>query len=128
MAQASNEESYGSLKTPPAWFIGGWWECPTTWRACANSAWAITASNTVLKSIASSEHASTNQKAERLKQLFKDYNSVGITSSGDRNANPEAQTLYQQLRAEGGLTVRVALTPEQGELQHERHQHPRLPA
>ena len=63
-----------------------------------------------------------------MKQLFKDYNSVGITSSGDRNANPEALTLYQQLRAEGGLTVRVALTPEQGELQHERHQHPRLPA
>ena len=54
-----------------------------------------------------------------MKQLFKDYNSVGITSSGDRNANPEALTLYQQLRAEGGLTVRVALTPEQGELHHE---------
>jgi len=53
---------------------------------------------------------SPSQKAERLKQLFKDYNSVGITSIGDRNANPEVLSLYEQLRAEGGLTVRVAIS------------------
>ena len=51
-----------------------------------------------------------SQKAERLKQLFKDYNSVGITSIGDRNASPEVLPLYQKLRAEGGLTVRVAIS------------------
>jgi predicted amidohydrolase YtcJ len=54
--------------------------------------------------------ASPSQKAERLKQLFKDYNSVGITSIGDRDANPEVLPLYQKLRGEGGLTVRVAIS------------------
>lgn len=48
------------------------------------------------------------QKAERLKQLFKDYNANGITSIGDRDANSESLTLYQNLRSEGGLTVRIA--------------------
>ena len=54
--------------------------------------------------------ASPSQKAERLKQLFKDYNSVGITSISDRNANPEVLSLYEKLRAESGLTVRVAIS------------------
>jgi hypothetical protein len=54
--------------------------------------------------------ASPSQKAERLKQLFKDYNSAGITSIGDRNANLEVLSLYEKLRAEGGLTVRVAIS------------------
>jgi predicted amidohydrolase YtcJ len=51
-----------------------------------------------------------NQKAERLKQLFKDYNSVGITSIGDRNAGTDALPLYEELRAKGELTVRVAIS------------------
>ena len=50
------------------------------------------------------------QKTERLKQLFKDYNANGITSIGDRDANPEVLALYQKLHAEGGLSVRVAIS------------------
>ena len=50
------------------------------------------------------------QKEERLKQLFKGYNANGITSIGDRDANPEVLALYQKLRADGGLSVRVALS------------------
>ncbi len=50
------------------------------------------------------------QKAERLKLLFKDYNANGITSIGDRDANPESLVLYQNLRADGALTVRVAIS------------------
>jgi predicted amidohydrolase YtcJ len=50
------------------------------------------------------------QKGERLKRLFKDYNSVGITSIGDRSASPDALELYQKLRADGELTVRVAIS------------------
>ncbi|HWB04517.1 MAG TPA: amidohydrolase [Verrucomicrobiales bacterium] len=50
------------------------------------------------------------QKAARLKQLFKDYNSVGITSIGDRDANPESIALYQSLLAENALTVRIAVS------------------
>jgi predicted amidohydrolase YtcJ len=51
-----------------------------------------------------------DQKAERLRLLFKDYNSVGITSIGDRDASHNVLPLYQRLRAEGGLTVRVAIS------------------
>jgi len=50
------------------------------------------------------------QKAERLKQLLKDYNANGITSIGDRNASPDGIALYQKLRSEDALTVRVALS------------------
>jgi predicted amidohydrolase YtcJ len=48
------------------------------------------------------------QKAARLKALFRDYNANGITSIGDRDASPEGLELYQKLRTENALTVRVA--------------------
>jgi predicted amidohydrolase YtcJ len=54
--------------------------------------------------------AETAEKAERLRALLKDYNSAGITSIGDRNANRESIGLYQQLRLNGELTVRVSLS------------------
>jgi predicted amidohydrolase YtcJ len=58
--------------------------------------------------------ATTEQKADRLKQLFKDYNANGITSIGDRAAGPDAISLYQKLRADGELTVRVAVSQDIG--------------
>jgi predicted amidohydrolase YtcJ len=53
---------------------------------------------------------SAAQKAERLKQLFRDYNANGITSIGDRDGSPEGIALYQKLRADNALTVRVAVS------------------
>ena len=52
--------------------------------------------------------ANDAQKAQRLIALFKDYNSVGITSIGDRNASPAALDLYEGLRRRGELSVRIS--------------------
>ncbi|MBI3875625.1 MAG: amidohydrolase [Verrucomicrobia bacterium] len=48
------------------------------------------------------------ERDERLLALFKDYNSVGITSICDRDASLGAIERYQQLRDKGALTVRVS--------------------
>ncbi|HUF62978.1 MAG TPA: amidohydrolase [Verrucomicrobiales bacterium] len=50
------------------------------------------------------------QKLERLKLLLKDYNANGITAIADRNASPESVVLYRKLRADGDLSVRVAIS------------------
>jgi predicted amidohydrolase YtcJ len=47
---------------------------------------------------------------ERLKALFKDYNSVGITSIADRNADPDSIARYLKLRDDDQLTVRIAVS------------------
>jgi predicted amidohydrolase YtcJ len=44
---------------------------------------------------------------ERLKLLFADYNSVGLTSVIDRNAAPSALDHYRRLLDAGALTVRM---------------------
>jgi predicted amidohydrolase YtcJ len=48
--------------------------------------------------------------ADRLVQLFKDYNSVGLTGVIDRNAAPEAINRYRKLLANDSLTVRMAVS------------------
>lgn len=48
---------------------------------------------------------------ERMQQMIKllhDYNSVGITSIGDRDPGPAELELYKKLRSTGRLTMRVA--------------------
>ncbi len=63
--------------------------------------------------------ASAEVKAARLKELFADYNTVGITSVCDRDASVEEIAIYEKLRAAGPLTVRVSLshqTPNIGPL------------
>lgn len=47
-------------------------------------------------------------RTSRLKQLFADYNSVGITGICDRDASLDAIERYRGLRDKGELTVRVA--------------------
>jgi predicted amidohydrolase YtcJ len=47
---------------------------------------------------------------ERLKALFKDYNSVGITSIADRNADSDAIARYLKLRDDDELTVRISVS------------------
>jgi predicted amidohydrolase YtcJ len=56
--------------------------------------------------------ATEAQKSERLMELFRDYNSAGITTIGDRNASDGALDLYQDLRQRGELTVRVHASHE----------------
>lgn len=52
----------------------------------------------------------------RLRELFRDYNSVGITSIGDRDASPEAIDRYAKLRETRALTVRVSCSHSIGSL------------
>ena len=57
------------------------------------------------------EHPATERDEEqRLIELFKDYNSVGITSVIDRDAYAPAIERYQRLHDAGRLTVRVGIS------------------
>lgn len=51
-----------------------------------------------------------DERLEQLRKLFADYNSVGLTSVADRNAEDEAVGRCQVLKARGALTVRVAFS------------------
>ncbi|WP_414662350.1 amidohydrolase [Horticoccus sp. 23ND18S-11] len=46
----------------------------------------------------------------RLRELFADYNRIGITAVADRGAAPESMKRYQTLRDRGELTVRMAMS------------------
>ncbi len=59
---------------------------------------------------AGAKAATAEQKAARLKQLLADYNANGITSIADRDASPDGIELFQKLRADNDLTVRVAIS------------------
>ena len=54
--------------------------------------------------------ATEAQKRERLKALFRDYNSVGLTTICDRDANAAGVELYKSLQQSGELTLRVNLS------------------
>jgi predicted amidohydrolase YtcJ len=56
------------------------------------------------------------QRKERLVALFKDYNSVGITTISDRSASLSAIESYAKLRDAGQLTVRVSASQGVGSL------------
>ena len=45
-----------------------------------------------------------------LRDLFQDYNQIGLTAVADRGANQQAIKLYQDLLGRGDLTVRLALS------------------
>jgi predicted amidohydrolase YtcJ len=47
---------------------------------------------------------------DRLRQLFHDYNSVGLTSVADRSADTANIERYQKLLASGELTVRMSVS------------------
>jgi len=53
---------------------------------------------------------SEEDRYQRTLQLFKDYNSVGITTICDRNASPPAIVRYKKMLDQGDLTVRVAVS------------------
>lgn len=53
---------------------------------------------------------SEEQRAQRLRDLFRDYNSVGITGICDRDASPAAIALYRRLLQDDQLSVRIAIS------------------
>lgn len=61
----------------------------------------------IIKTKSSEKSPSDEQQRARLKQLFADYNSVGITSVTDRNAGNGAIELYAKLKDSNELTCRV---------------------
>ena len=50
------------------------------------------------------------EKTRLLRELFADYNSVGLTTVCDRNASLDEMETYKELRRANGLTVRVRLS------------------
>ncbi len=61
-------------------------------------------------------NATEAERDERLLTLFKDYNSVGITSICDRDASVAAIERYRKMREQGALTVRVSCSQSIGSL------------
>jgi predicted amidohydrolase YtcJ len=60
--------------------------------------------------------ASVEEKAARLKELFADYNSVGITSVADRDCSPAEIEIYQLLHDRKQMTVRANLSHQMSNL------------
>ncbi|MGC9327837.1 MAG: amidohydrolase family protein, partial [Candidatus Hinthialibacter sp.] len=72
-----------------------------------------------LKYQSPSRKPSQEEHAERLKELFRDYNRVGITGIGERDADPEEIALYKYLHDRGELTVRSYLSQHVDTIQSE---------
>ncbi len=60
-----------------------------------------------VKSESSGKKATNEDRCNRLVELFRDYNSVGITSIADRNANEDGLARYKTLLDDGRLSLRV---------------------
>jgi hypothetical protein len=69
-----------------------------------------------VKSQPSGRQPSELDRTERLLQLFKDYNSVGLTTIGDRNASASDIERYRKLYKQDKLSVRVAASHAVGNL------------
>jgi predicted amidohydrolase YtcJ len=68
-------------------------------------------------SVSPSEREPTEQDQDRrLIELFKDYNSVGITAVIDRDAEASAVDRYRRLHEAGALTVRLGISHGVGNL------------
>ncbi len=63
-----------------------------------------------VKVVSPQKKPTDEERRQRLAELFRDYNAVGLTSVCDRDASPADIELYQALRAKDQLTVRVAIS------------------
>ena len=63
-----------------------------------------------VKSKSKSKSATLDDRVQRLKELFADYNAVGLTSVADRLASEDSAKAYSQLKDKGELTCRVFLS------------------
>ncbi|MBS0206709.1 MAG: amidohydrolase [Planctomycetes bacterium] len=64
----------------------------------------------LIKTKSHEKTATLEDRMQRLKQLFTDYNSVGLTSIADRSAGDDAVKAYSQLKERGELSCRVFLS------------------
>ncbi len=63
-----------------------------------------------VKSKSSTRQATEEDQVRRHLELFRDYNSVGITSIVDRDASSDAIDKYRRMREKGQLTLRIAVS------------------
>ena len=63
-----------------------------------------------VKSKSKSKSATLGDRVQRLKELFADYNAVGLTSVADRSASEDGAKAYSQLKDQKELTCRVFLS------------------
>ena len=63
-----------------------------------------------VKSKPNEKSPTVEERMQRLKQLFADYNSVGLTSVADRAAKDEGIEAYSELKRRGELNCRVFLS------------------
>ncbi len=63
-----------------------------------------------VKSKSKSKSATLDDRVQRLKELFADYNAVGLTSVADRSASEDSANAYSQLKDKKELTCRVFLS------------------
>ena len=63
-----------------------------------------------VKAVSSERQPTVEDRKKRLLQLFDDYNSVGITSIGDRDTSPDQIQQYRELLQAGKLTLRVSVS------------------
>lgn len=63
-----------------------------------------------VKTKSNEKSPSPEDRARRLKELFADYNSVGLTCVADRSASDESIKAYSALKDKGELTCRVFLS------------------
>lgn len=63
-----------------------------------------------IKSRSSGKSASNKDRYRRTLELFKDYNSVGLTAVGDRDASSDAIERYRKMKENGDLTVRLSIS------------------
>ena len=59
---------------------------------------------------ASGKKPTESDRVQRLLELFNDYNSVGITSIGDRDASVQDIERYKRILANGDLRLRVSIS------------------
>jgi len=70
----------------------------------------IRSCNRIVKVHSSEKVPDEEEKLQQIIELFNDYNSVGITSVGDRDLSPADLELYQKLLSTRRLTMRVAVS------------------
>ena len=72
----------------------------------------IRSCNRMVKVVPSEKVPDEEEKLQQIIKLFTDYNSVGITSIGDRDLNSVDLELYRKLQASGKLNVRIFVSKQ----------------
>jgi predicted amidohydrolase YtcJ len=65
-----------------------------------------------VKVVSTLKKPTDDEKIQRLVELFKDYNSIGLTTIGDRDCSAATVELYTTMRANDALTLRIAISED----------------